>query len=85
MPYDCALDMWAIGCTLYELYTGKILFPGRNNNQMLLYIQQTKGRLPNRVIKKSKFGEMHFEESGAFVTVEVNKATGTVRRSGLRP
>lgn len=23
LPYDCSLDTWSIGCTLYELYTGK--------------------------------------------------------------
>lgn len=32
----CAVDMWSIGCTLFELYTGNFLFPGRNNNQMVL-------------------------------------------------
>jgi serine/threonine protein kinase len=23
LPYDFSLDTWSIGCTLYELYTGK--------------------------------------------------------------
>lgn len=23
LPYDCSLDTWSIGCTLFELYTGK--------------------------------------------------------------
>jgi serine/threonine-protein kinase PRP4 len=32
---DCAIDMWSIGCTLFELYTGHFLFPGQNNNQMI--------------------------------------------------
>lgn len=43
VPYDPALDMWSIGCTLYELYTGKILFPGRSNNQMLRLMMELKG------------------------------------------
>ncbi len=29
IPYNPALDIWSIGCTLYKLYTGKILFPGQ--------------------------------------------------------
>jgi len=77
LPYDCSLDMWSIGCTLYELYTGKILFPGRNNNQMLLFMQELKGRFSSRMTRKGKFVDMHFDESGNFITTELNKATGT--------
>jgi serine/threonine-protein kinase PRP4 len=80
LPYDCSLDMWSTACTLYELYTGKILFPGRSNNHMLLLAQELKGRYPGRLVKKSKFGEIHFEESN-FVSVEKNKTTGAVRSS----
>ena len=69
--------MWSIGCTLYELYTGKILFPGRSNNHMLLLVQELKGRYPGRLVKKAKFGEVHFEES-SFVHVEKDKNTGAV-------
>ena len=29
------LDMWSIGCVVYELFTGRILFNGRTNNEML--------------------------------------------------
>jgi serine/threonine-protein kinase PRP4 len=25
-PYDAAIDMWSAACTIFELYTGKILF-----------------------------------------------------------
>ena len=29
------MDMWSIGCVVYELFTGRILFNGRTNNEML--------------------------------------------------
>jgi serine/threonine-protein kinase PRP4 len=32
------IDVWAVGCTLFELFTGKFLFEGLNNNQMLRVI-----------------------------------------------
>lgn len=80
LPYDCSLDMWSIGCTLFELYTGKILFPGRSNNHMLLLVQELKGRYPGRLIKKAKFGDIHFEES-SFVHIEKDKRTGSVSLS----
>ena len=76
LPYDCSLDMWSIGCTLYELYTGKILLPGRSNNHMLLLVQELKGRYPARLVKKAKFGETHFEEA-SFVYVDKDKKSGS--------
>lgn len=78
LPYDDAIDMWSIGCTLYELYTGKILFPGRSNNQMLHLMMDLKGKFNHRMIKKAQFGEMHFDESMNFVSVETDKITGQV-------
>ena len=34
MPYDFSIDMWSVGASIYELYTGKILFSGKSNNQV---------------------------------------------------
>lgn len=70
--------MWSVGCTLYELYTGKILFPGRSNNQMLLLMMEVKGKLNHRTIKKATFGEMHFDEGLNFISIEKDKITGSV-------
>ncbi|THV06878.1 kinase-like protein [Dendrothele bispora CBS 962.96] len=75
-PYDPALDIWSIGCTLYELYTGKILFPGRSNNQMLLLMMELKGRFNSKMIKKAKFGDDYFDEMGGFNSVEKDRVLG---------
>ncbi|CAL1703133.1 unnamed protein product [Somion occarium] len=77
VPYDPALDIWSIGCTLYELYTGKILFPGRSNNHMLLLMMELKGRFNTKMIKKAKFGDLYFDELGNFQSIEIDKVTGT--------
>ncbi|KAI0628855.1 kinase-like protein [Trametes polyzona] len=76
-PYDPAIDIWSVGCTLYELYTGKILFPGRTNNHMLLLMMELKGRFNSKMIKRAKFGEQYFDELGAFLSVEQDRVTGT--------
>jgi len=78
VPYDPSLDIWSIGCTLYELYTGKILFPGRSNNQMLLLMMELKGRFNGKMIKKAKFGDVYFDEMGGFESVEKDRVTGNV-------
>ncbi|KAK7679601.1 hypothetical protein QCA50_017312 [Cerrena zonata] len=77
VPYDPALDIWSIGCTLYELYSGKILFPGRSNNHMLLLMMELKGRFNSKMIKKAKFGDIYFDDLGAFQSAEHDRATGT--------
>ncbi|KAG6820615.1 hypothetical protein H0H93_014218 [Arthromyces matolae] len=84
VPYDPALDIWSIGCTLYELYTGKILFPGRSNNQMLLLMMELKGRFNGKMIKRAKFGDMYFDEMGGFESVETDRVTGAATSAKLK-
>lgn len=74
--YDGSIDVWSVGCTLYELATGKILFPGRTNNHMLLLMQQVRGRFTTKQIRKSQFGEQHFDDANAFLSIEPDKNTG---------
>ncbi|KAG0257009.1 U4/U6 small nuclear ribonucleoprotein prp4 [Actinomortierella ambigua] len=75
MPYDPALDMWSVGCTLYELFTGHILFPGRSNNQMLKLMMDLKGPFSKKMVRKGQFSGQHFDEDSSFLSVEVEKVT----------
>ncbi|KAF5494727.1 Serine/threonine-protein kinase prp4 [Colletotrichum siamense] len=76
MPYDYSIDMWSIGCTLYELYTGKILFAGDSNNQMLKAIMEIRGKITPKLYKRGQLAPMHFDEQGNFVSMERDKVLG---------
>lgn len=73
--YDYGIDMWSVGCTLYELYNGKILFPGKTNNHMLKLAMDLKGKMPNKMIRKGVFKDQHFDANLNFMYIEVDKVT----------
>lgn len=51
-----------MGCVIYELFTGKILFPGRSNNEMLKLMMDVKGAFPKKMLKRGQFVNQHFED-----------------------
>lgn len=78
MQYDYCIDMWSTGCTIYELYTGKILFSGKSNNQMLKFFMDLKGKFPNKVVRKGQFKDQHFDANCNFLYQEIDKITERV-------
>lgn len=48
-----ASDMWSLGCVVYELVTGCILFQGKNENEVLKLIVKYKGKPPQDMINCS--------------------------------
>ena len=76
LQYGCPIDMWAAAVSIYELYTGKILFQGSSNNMMLKLIQEVKGKMPHKLIRKGVFAELHFDPDYDFLFRERDKVTG---------
>ncbi|CAM0875199.1 unnamed protein product [Alopecurus aequalis] len=72
LPYDHSLDMWSVGCCLYELYTGKILFPGGTNNGMLWLHMELKGPFPKKMLRKGAFTSQHFDQDLNFHVTDEN-------------
>jgi len=74
-PYTHAVDVWSVGCTLYELFTGKVLFTGKNNNEILKAQCTIIGKFSNKFVRKGIFRERHFDDSGVFLSLEEDKIT----------
>ncbi|KAK7310038.1 hypothetical protein RJT34_07236 [Clitoria ternatea] len=75
LPYDHPLDMWSVGCCLYELYTGKVLFPGSTNNDMLRLHMELKGPFLKKMLRKGAFIEQHFDQDLNFLATEEDPVT----------
>ena len=78
MPYDFGIDIWSVGCTLFELYTGKILFTGRSNNQMLRAIMECRGKFSHKILRKAEFASLHFDDLLNFRSVEKDRLSSKV-------
>ncbi|XP_021854061.1 uncharacterized protein [Spinacia oleracea] len=81
LPYDHPMDIWSVGCCLYELYTGKVLFPGPSNNEMLRLHMELKGPFPKKMLRKGAFLEQHFDQDLNFLATEEDPVTKkTIRK-----
>jgi serine/threonine-protein kinase PRP4 len=71
------VDMWAVACTIFELWTGRILFQGRSNNQMVKAFMEILGWPSEKLLKKGLANNVltHFDfgSSLMFVSREVDK------------
>lgn len=78
LEYEYGIDMWSLACTLFELYTGRILFQGKNNNGMLKEIMELRGKPSSKLIKKGKFKDQHFDHNMNFIYIEFDSVTKKV-------
>jgi len=76
LQYGCPIDMWAAAVSIFELYTGKIMFQGTSNNAMLKLIQEVKGKMPHKLIRKGVFSELHFDPDYDFLYKERDRVSG---------
>jgi hypothetical protein len=51
--WDEKSDIWSIGCIIYELYTGEVLFPTHDDQEHLCMIEKICGKFPEWMILNS--------------------------------
>eukprot|EP00730_Choanoeca_flexa_P004980 TRINITY_DN11856_c0_g1_i1.p1 TRINITY_DN11856_c0_g1~~TRINITY_DN11856_c0_g1_i1.p1 ORF type:complete len:776 (+),score=231.15 TRINITY_DN11856_c0_g1_i1:4638-6965(+) len=84
LPHSYAIDVWALATTLFETFTGRILFQGASNNEMLKLIFELRGHPSLKWVKKGQFKDQHFADDGHFEYQEVDKITKKVKITRLK-
>ncbi|OMJ71208.1 hypothetical protein SteCoe_30651 [Stentor coeruleus] len=64
LEYSTAIDMWSFGCILIEMFTGKPIFPGENEMELLQCMMEVLGSPPLKVISKAVRRNLYFEADG---------------------
>ena len=90
--YSCSPGTRRSSCTLppppvcplifvqvYELFTGRILVPGRDNNEMLKTMMEVKGPFTKKMLRRGAFVDKHFEndQNMSFALMEDDPITKT--------
>ncbi len=58
--YDYKIDIWALGCVLVELFTGRVLFQANSMSAIIARIINIIGPLPKWMLKKGKQIDKYF-------------------------
>ena len=61
LPYDEKIDMWSLGCILYELHTGDPIFNGTSEQDQVLKITETFGIPPSAMLEKGRKTASYFK------------------------
>jgi serine/threonine-protein kinase PRP4 len=75
LPYSHPMDLWSVGCCLYELFTGNVAFPGRSNNHMLKLMLELKGPVPKKLLRRALFKDNHYDVTDTFSVIEEDPVT----------
>lgn len=62
--YDHFIDIWSVGCILFELLTGAPLFPAQNEQELFVMIVEVLGLPPADLVNKGKRKQFYVDGLG---------------------
>eukprot|EP01080_Neovahlkampfia_damariscottae_P011329 gene11329-4141_t len=81
LSYSVEIDMWSLGCILFELYTGNPIFDGRDEFDQMSKMIRILGMPSNQLIdemskkKKKKFFVFNEKENNYVFKIEIENKT----------
>jgi dual specificity protein kinase YAK1 len=65
-PYSHPIDIWSLGCVLFEMFIGLPLFPGQSEAHLLDLISLICGQFPSSMTEDSPRRQTWFDADGVF-------------------
>ena len=62
IKYTPAIDMWSLGCILYELFVGFPIFAGEDEKELMQCIMEVKGVPPRSMIVVASRRKVFFDD-----------------------
>jgi len=62
--YDKSIDIWSVGCILFELVTGSAIFPAENEQELFKLITEVLGNPPVEWVQKGKRKKYYVDHNG---------------------
>ena len=82
IPYTPAIDMWSLGCIVFECLIGIPIFAGENERDQMAAIMEVIGLPPRSLIAKATRRKVFFDDDYNPI-IKVN-SRGKLRKPGSR-
>lgn len=81
--YTTAIDIWSVGCIVYECLVGIPIFAGENEKDQMASIMEVIGLPPRSLIAKATRRKVFFDDD--YHPIIKPNSRGKLRRPGSKP